>query len=86
MCHDECHCYCGPAIPGFFFSAWITMIFEGIVASDLGVKTISYPTAMVVTIALWLVVAPFLFFARKRGDKYSWSCRVDKDTTPPKVS
>ena len=43
---------------GFFFSAWLTMIFWGIISPDFGVVTIGYPKAMLVTIALWLVVAP----------------------------
>ncbi|MBI3954049.1 MAG: hypothetical protein HY330_06005 [Chloroflexi bacterium] len=42
----------------FFFSAWLTMMFWGILAPDLGVPKISYTKAMVVTIALWLVLAP----------------------------
>jgi hypothetical protein len=42
----------------FFFCAWLTMIFWGIIAPDVGIHTISYTEAMVVTIALWLVVAP----------------------------
>ncbi len=45
---------------GFFFSSWLTMIFWGIVAPDIGVAKISYTTAMLVTIALWLVVAPLI--------------------------
>jgi hypothetical protein len=45
---------------GFFFSAWLTMIFWGIVAPDIGVEKIGYTTAMLVTIALWLVVAPLI--------------------------
>jgi hypothetical protein len=43
---------------GFFFSAWLTMVFWGIIAPDLGLTSISYLKAMLVTIALWLVVAP----------------------------
>ena len=43
---------------GFFLSAWFLMIFTGIVAGDLGVTPISYVTSMVVTIGLWLVIAP----------------------------
>jgi hypothetical protein len=49
------------AIPGvglFFFSAWLTMIFWGMVSPELRISTISYPTAMLVTIGLWLVMAP----------------------------
>jgi hypothetical protein len=45
---------------GFFFSSWLTMIFWGILAPEVGVGTISYTTAMVVTIALWLVLAPLV--------------------------
>ena len=52
---------------GFFFSAWLTMIFWGIVAPDLGVKTIGYPMAMLITIGLWLVVAPLIAAAVRRG-------------------
>ena len=44
---------------GFFFSAWLTMIFWGIGAQDFpAIDTIGYPKAMLVTIGLWLVVAP----------------------------
>ena len=51
----------------FFFSAWLTMIFWGIVAADLDAKTIGYPMAMVITIGLWLVVAPLIAAAVRRG-------------------
>ena len=36
----------------FFFSAWIAMVFWGMVAPDVGLRTISYATAMLVTIGL----------------------------------
>lgn len=54
---------------GFFFSAWLTMIFWGTVAPDFGVRTISYPTAMLMTIGLWLIVAPLAAAASKQGKK-----------------
>ena len=44
--------------PMFFVSSWILMLFEGGVHADLGVRPIGYVTAMVVTIGLWLAVAP----------------------------
>jgi hypothetical protein len=44
--------------PAFFLSAWILMIFAGIVDHDVGIKPFGYTTAMVVTIALWLTLAP----------------------------
>ena len=42
----------------FFVSSLILMLFERAVAATFGVKQIDYVTAMVVTIGLWLVVAP----------------------------
>jgi hypothetical protein len=44
--------------PLFFFSSWLTMIFAGIVAVDVGIHPFGYLTAMVFTIGLWLVMAP----------------------------
>ena len=43
---------------GFFASAWLLMIFVGITWHDLGIRPFGYLTAMVVTIGLWLVMAP----------------------------
>lgn len=51
---------------GFFFSSWITMIFWGIVGPDVGIQTISYSKAMVVTIALWLIMAPVITTISRR--------------------
>lgn len=44
--------------PAFFVSAWVLMIFAGITGSEVGIRPFGYLTAMVVTIGLWLVVAP----------------------------
>ena len=44
--------------PMFFVSAWLLMVFAGIVGSDVGIRPFGYLTAMVVTIGLWLVLAP----------------------------
>ena len=44
----------------FFFSAWIFMIFWGIMADDVWVGTISYIGAMLVTIVLWMAMAPLI--------------------------
>ena len=44
--------------PAFFVSAWLLMLFAGIVGADVGVRPFGYVTSMVVTIALWLTVAP----------------------------
>jgi hypothetical protein len=44
--------------PFFFVSAWLLMLFAGGFASDVGIRPFGYVTSMVVTIALWLTVAP----------------------------
>ena len=44
--------------PAFFVSAWLLMVFVGVLAADIGIRTIPYTTAMLATIALGLTVAP----------------------------
>jgi hypothetical protein len=44
--------------PFFFVSAWLLMLFAGIVSADVGIRPFGYLTAMVVTVGLWLAVAP----------------------------
>jgi hypothetical protein len=44
--------------PLFFVSAWLLMIFAGIVDTDVGIKPFGYVTSMVVTVGLWLTLAP----------------------------
>jgi hypothetical protein len=44
--------------PFFFVSAWVLMIFAGIVGTDVGIRPFGYITSMVVTIGLWLTLAP----------------------------
>jgi hypothetical protein len=44
--------------PLFFVSAWLAMLFAGIVHTDVGIRPFGYGTAMVVTIGVWLTVAP----------------------------
>jgi hypothetical protein len=54
------------AIPGFFFSSFILMLLWGVIAPDVGVETIGYPMAMLVTLTLWLTVAPLAAAAVRR--------------------
>ena len=53
-------CFAILAIPSaglsFFFSSWIVMVFWGIMADEVGIETISYKGAIVVTIALWMAM------------------------------
>ncbi len=44
--------------PAFFVSSWIVMLFAGITGPDIGVRPFGYVTSMVVTIGLWLAIAP----------------------------
>ena len=46
------------AIPGFFLSSLFFMLLWGVIAPKLGLTDISYATAMLITITLWLAVAP----------------------------
>jgi len=56
------------AIPGFFLSSFILMLLWGVIAPEVGVEKISYVMSMLVTITLWLAVAPLAAAAgRKRG-------------------
>jgi hypothetical protein len=44
--------------PMFFVSAWLLMLFAGVVGTDVGIRPFGYVTSMVVTIGLWLTMAP----------------------------
>lgn len=44
--------------PFFFVSSWLLMLFAGITGDDVGIRPFGYVTSMVVTIALWLTLAP----------------------------
>jgi hypothetical protein len=46
------------AIPGFFLSSFFLMLLWGAISPDFGIATISYVKAMLITITLWLAVAP----------------------------
>ncbi len=44
--------------PAFFSSAWILMLFAGVVSADTGIEPFGYLSSMVVTIGLWLAMVP----------------------------
>ena len=56
------------AIPGFFLSSFIFMLLWGVIAPKLGWVDINYPTAMLVTITLWLAVAPLAAAAGRKSN------------------
>lgn len=53
------------AIPGFFLSSLILMALWGVIAPELGIPKINYVMSMLVTITLWLAVAPLVAAGRK---------------------
>jgi len=53
------------AIPGFFLSSLILMALWGVIAPDFGIEKIGYPKAMLITITLWLAVAPLVTAGRR---------------------
>jgi Mg/Co/Ni transporter MgtE len=55
------------AIPGFFMAAWFVMIMWGNISPQLGIQTIGYWTSTLVTIAIWLGVAPLLASSFKKA-------------------
>ncbi len=59
--------------PMFFVSAWLLMLFAGIVAADVGIRPFGYVTSMVVTIGLWLTLAPAIGAASR--DKAKDKCQ-----------
>ena len=53
------------AIPGFFISSLILMALWGVIAPQFGIAKIGYPMAMLITITLWLTVAPLAAVGKK---------------------
>ena len=52
------------AIPGaglsIFFSAWLVMLYAGVLKEEVGTLPFSYGTALLITIVLWVVIAPVI--------------------------
>jgi hypothetical protein len=59
--------------PMFFVSAWLLMLFAGATHGDVGIAPFDYLTSMVVTIGLWLTLAPAIGAAAKSMPKKSAS-------------
>jgi hypothetical protein len=55
--------------PMFFVSAWLLMLFAGATHEDVGIAPFGYLTSMVVTIGLWLTLAPAVGAAAKSAPK-----------------
>ena len=58
------------AIPGFFFASWLVMIMVGaFVSTPMGIPAIGYWTSTLVTITLWMGIAPLLAASRRKKGK-----------------
>ena len=57
------------AIPGFFLSSlFVMLLWNGPVVSSFGIDKIGYPVAMLITIIVWIAIAPLAAVAG-RGRK-----------------
>ena len=54
------------AIPGFFLSSFFLMLLWGVIAPEIDLTTIGYPMAMLVTITLWIAIAPLAASRKKK--------------------
>ena len=57
------------AIPGFFLSSFVLMLLWGAIAPNFQIEKISYPMAMLITVTLWLAVAPLAAAAGRTARK-----------------
>lgn len=55
------------AIPGFFLSSLFFMWLWGAIAPQIGLADINYVTSMLITITLWIAVAPLAAAAGRRN-------------------
>ena len=55
------------AIPGFFLSSFFFMLLWDVIAPKLGVSDISYVTSMLITVTLWIAIAPLAAVGKKKG-------------------
>jgi hypothetical protein len=54
------------AIPGFFLSSFFLMLLWDAIRPKLGLTDINYVTSMLITITLWIAVAPLVAAGRKK--------------------
>jgi hypothetical protein len=54
------------AIPGFFLSSFFFMLLWDAIAPKLGMVDINYVTSMLITITLWIAIAPLAAVGGKK--------------------
>ena len=64
-----CSAIIGAVVPGFFLSSWLGMLLWGVIAPKFGVITISYVDSMLITISLWIVIAPLVTSGKSKWFK-----------------
>ena len=69
------------AVPGFFLSSLFLMLLWGAIAPQFGLDTIGYPTAMLITVTLWLTVGPLAFAAGRASGR--WAMWRERRQRPP---
>jgi hypothetical protein len=57
------------AVPGFFLSSFFVMLLSRVVGPHLGLASLDYPGAMLMTITLWIAVAPLAAAGKNRKRK-----------------
>ena len=50
----------------YAFSSLLAMVFWGAMASELGLPTMGYATALLATVGLWLVIGPMAWLVAYR--------------------
>ena len=54
------------AVPGFFLSSLFVMLFSRSIGPALGLEAVDYPLAMLITIAMWIAVAPLTAVGKRK--------------------
>ena len=54
------------AIPGFFLSSFFFMLLWGVIAPKIGLTSVDYPMSMLMTITIWIALAPLAAAASRR--------------------
>ena len=55
------------AVPGFFLSSLFFMLLWDAIAPKLSLGDINYATSMLITITLWITLAPLAAVGKKKG-------------------
>jgi hypothetical protein len=53
------------AVPGFFLSSFFLMLLWGSIAPEFGIDSITYVKSMLITITLWIAIAPLAAVGKK---------------------